>query len=681
MITARRCSGFVATVLGTGLLALATAAAPRTADAQDGVGFRAAISPDTVYVGQQANYTLTVRIPSDVRQRLRRNPEFVPPEARAMLAYDLPSVKLDPTVDGPEEHVFRRALFPLTPGRYAIPPSRLTYALPQSPSFFSREEERTLRSEAVSFVAIDPPRRERPAGWNGAVGRWSATARADGAARVGDPFVLTLRVTGVGNATLLPRPTIAFAWADIVAADERVKLDSTPTALAGTKEFAWLVTPRETGLQVVPVLEYVFFDPAARRYDVARTAPITLRVAAGDLVSIPTRAAVAGTDTILPLRPSLAGARPLALPAALLWMWLALLAPLPWAYLAWRRRRPRTPRVPTPLERLHALRDAPAGSLRALFDEAILQRTGVRLEQATGPGALASALRREGVTVETAGAAEQLRDALDRGAYASARSRSDLRERVEQLVKKVAAEARRRAGAACIILALLAGAAGAHAQGADPALLAFTEGQTAFAGRDFGRARDAFLRAARAAPRDPAAWANLGTAAWEAADTASAVLGWQRALRLDPMSGDLRPLLQRVRAPQTRGAAAVWFVPPLPVAALAFVLWCGAWILLALWTRRERVRPVGFALLVPGLALALFALVAETRLRAQDLVVVAASEPLRNLPALGAEAGAMPLVGEVARVLERRGVWLRIELEAGRSGWYPAERSYALARD
>ena len=661
---------------------LALAAAPPLARAQDGVGFRAAISPDTVYVGQQVNYMLTVRIPADVRQRLRRNPEFVPPEARAMLAYDLPSVKVDPTADGPEEHVFRRALFPLTPGRYTIPASRLTYALPQSPSFFSREEERTLRSDAVSFVAIDPPRRGRPAGWNGAVGRWSATAIVDGAAaRVGDPFVLTLRVTGVGNATLLPRPAIAFAWADIVPEDERVQLDSTPTALGGTKEFTWLVTPREAGVRVVPVLEYVYFDPGARRFDVTRTAAVSLRIAPGDLVAVPQRAMASGTDTILALRPALEGARPLALPASVLWLWLALLAPLPWAYLAWRRRRPRRPRERTPLERLHALRDAPPGSLRALFDEAVRHRTGVRLERATGPGALASALRREGVTAETASAAEQLRDSLDRTAYASGRGRTDLRERVQQVITRIATEARRRAGAAAVMLALAVGAAALGAQGADPALVAFTEGQIAYAGRDFGRARDAFLRAARAAPRDPATWANLGSAAWEAADTASAVLGWQRALRLDPLAGDLRPLLQRVRAPQVRGDARVWPVPPLPVAALAFVLWCGAWALVAVWTRRGRVRPLAFAVVLPGLTFAAFAFATEQRLRARDLVVVAASEPLRNLPALGAEAGAMPLVGEVARVLERRGVWLRIELEAGRAGWFPAERAYALARD
>ena len=662
---------------------LACGLAARAAGAQDGVRFRATIAPETVYVGQQANYTLTVRIPADVRQRLRRNPEFVPPEARAMLAYDLPSTKVDPTADGPEEHIFRRALFPLSPGRYAIPASRLTYALPQSPSFFSREEERTLRSEALAFVAIDPPQRGRPGGWSGAVGRWSVTARADAAtARVGDPFVLSLRVTGVGNATLLPRPVIVIPWGELVPEDEHVSLDSTPSALAGTKEFSWLVTPRDPGLATVPALEYVYFDPIARRYDVARSTPITIRVAPGDLVRVPARAREPGADTVLALRPALAGARPLALPAAFLWFWVALLAPVPWALVSWRRRRPRVARARTPAERLREMPTANAGPMRALFEEAITRRTGVRLAAVTAPGALASALRHEGVTSETAVSAESLRDALDSGAYSGARGRGDLRERVEQVLKKIGVEARRGAGAALVLSALLfTPALWAQGLGQEPALVAFTQGHTAYAGRDYARARDAFLRAARAAPRDPAAWANLGTAAWQAGDTASAVLGWQRALRLSPLSAELRPLLRRVRAPQTHGEALVWPVPPLPVAALGFALWFAVWLSLALWARRGRLRPTLYALLLPGLSLAGFAIATEDRLRARDLVVIAAAVPLRHLPALGSDPGAMPLIGEVARVRERRGVWLRLELEAGRSGWYPTERAYALARD
>lgn len=666
--------------LAGALLAIAGSAPP--ALTQDGVGFRASISPDTVYVGQQATYVLTVRIPADVRQRLRRNPEFVPPEARAMLAYDLPSTKSNPTAEGPEEHVFRRALFPLTPGRYQIPASRLTYALPQSPSFFSREEARALRSEPLSFVAIDPPMRGRPAGWSGAVGRWSASVRLDtSAARVGDPFVLSLRVTGVGNATLLPRPELLIAWADVVPEDERVVLDSTPTALAGSKDFSWLVTPRESGVRLVRAIEYVYFDPTQRRYEVARSLPVSIRIAPGDLVRLPTVATAVRADTVLALRPALAGARPLALPAAMLWMWMALLMPLPWAYIAWRRRRPRQPRVRSPLERLQEEKSPPPSTVRALFDEAIRVRTGVRLEQVTAPGTLTVALRREGVTAEAASAAEQLRDALDSGAYSGGRARPELRERVESVLRRIVAEARRGAGAAVLLLASLLMGSPVGAQSGNPALVAFTEGHTAYVGRDYLRSRDAFLRAARAAPRDPATWANLGTAAWQAGDTASAVLGWQRALRLDPLDRELRALLHRVRAPQHRGDARVWPVPPLPVAALAFLLWAAAWIALARRAGRERLSRSAFAVLLPGAMLAAFALAAESRLRAQDLVVLGASVPLRSLPALGAEPGAMPLVGEVARVQERRGVWLRIELEAGRNGWYPAERAYALARD
>lgn len=650
--------------------------------AQDGVGFRAGIGADTVYVGQQVLYSLTVSIPPDVRQRLRRNPVFVPPEARAMLAYDLPMLKADPTREGAETHVFRRALFPLTPGRYEVPPSQLTYALPQSPSFFSREDERTLRSEAVRFVAIEPPLTGRPAGWSGAVGRWRVSARTDAReGRVGDPLVVTLRVEGSGNATLLPRPVLTVGWGDVVAEDERVVLDTTPTALGGAKEFSWLVTPRAEGAVIVPEIAYPFFDAAAGRYEVARTAPIPVRVRPGDLVTLQRAAGGArGTDEVLAVRPALAGPRPVAMRRARLYAVLALLAPLPWLVAVFRRRRPRAVRALTAAERLARPESHPPGVLRALFAEALAARTGIRVEQQTAGGALAAALRREGVTEETARDAEYLRDALDAGAYAKGARAADLKARVTSVLGRIAAEARRQAARAIVVLALFGVAGVPVARAQDAAVTAFAEGSTAYAGRDYVRARDAYLRAARAAPRDPAAWANVGTAAWQAGDTATAVLGWQRALRLDPLAPDLRSRLDRVRAPQDRGAARVWPLPPLPIAALGFVLWCGAWALLW-WRGRRGPARARWLLLGPAVLCVALAFALEQRLRADDLVVIATAAPLRALPALGADAGAVPLVGEVATVRERRGVWVRLMLDRDRTGWYPAERTYALRRD
>ena len=643
------------------------------------VGFRVQIAPDTVYVGQQITYTLGVQIPADIRQRLRRNPEFVPPEPRAMLAYDLPLARSTNPGADVEVHTFRRALFVLTPGRYQIGASRLTYALPQSTSFFSREEERSIRSEAVSFVAINPPQRGRPPGWLGAVGQWTATSRVEpGAPRVGDPFVLVLRLSGTGNATLLPRPPLEMSWADVVSQDERVVLDSTPTLLGGSKEFAWLVTPREAGQQRVPEIDYAYFDPNARRYVVTRSSALMVSVRPGTLVEVPPRA-TATADTIpLPLRSSLLGPSVLALPGGHWWLWIAVMVPLPWLLLRTIPRARARQGGQQPM--------TTAATTRAVLEQGVRARTGLDIAAFTAPGALAAALRLEGVTAETAAEAESLRDACDAQGFGGARASRDdstLHARATAMLVRLRTEARRHV--LPLLLCVSIGALGACVPApaaSEAAQQAFAEMRTAYVGRDYPRARDAAMRAARAAPRDAAAWANLGAAAWQASDTAAAVLGWQRALRLDPQDGEIRRALRRVRAPQHRGAARVWPVPPLPLAIAAFTVWCLGWGLMTLAARRRARTPRGaLALIVVGAALGAGAWWLDTTAAARRLVVIAEPTPIRALPALGADPGAMPLTGEVARVLERRGVWLHIQLDGGRTGWYPTERTWSLARD
>jgi tetratricopeptide (TPR) repeat protein len=659
-------------VLAT-LVGLAPAAAVR---AQEGerVGFTANVAPDTIYVGQQATYALTVRIPADIRQRLRRNPEFVPPEPRAMLAYELPISRSASPADAVEVHTFRRALFVLTPGRYQIPAARLSYALPQSASFFSREDERVLRSATTSFIAIDPPTRGRPADWLGAVGVWRASARVDrNDPRVGDPVVLTLRLEGEGNPTLLPRPVVTIPWADAVPQGEAVVLEAAPLMLGGVKEFSWLITPREEGNQSVPPIAYSFFDPDGRAYAVARTGPVSLRVRPGTLVAVPPRAAALRDAEVIPLRPALAGPARTTLPGVVWWMWIALLAPLPWLALRFIPRRERQMEQPT----------GPR-SARALLERGLRARTGVDVAAHTTPGALAAALRLEGVTPETALAAEQLRDACDAQAFARGDRRDTTqaaRERAESLLARVEREARRYVAPVLVLAVLLVAGCVDVSRDDTATLMAFSEGHTAYAGRDYSVARDAFIRAANAAPRDAAVWSNLGTAAWAANDTAMAVLGWQKALRLDPRDDAVRQLLARVRAPQHRGAARVWPVEPWLVAGLAMLWWLAGWGWAFMATRRGARARFAAVLLVPGVMCAALAGFLEYTTSGRDLAVVMQPTPLRALPALGADPGAVPLAGEVAKVRERRGVWLRIELDGEREGWIPAERTRSLARD
>jgi tetratricopeptide (TPR) repeat protein len=653
-------------------LLLAAASTPLAAQQanSDGVSLRASLSADTVYVGEQVTYTLSVRIPTAVRQRLRRNPEFVPPEPRAMLAYDLPLARIGEPGDDFEVHTFRRALFALTPGRYSLGQARLSYALPQSNSFFSREDDRTLRANGLGFVAIEPPLQGRPADWAGAVGRWTASLRAEPAStRVGDPFVLVLRLEGTGNATLLPRPALRIAWADVVAQDERVTLDSTPALFGGAKEFTWLVTPREPGMQTVTAIAYPTFDPASRSYVRVTTAPVRVSVRPGAMAELPTRSVADAEDAALPLREAPAGASALRVPAAVWWTWLALLAPLPWLWFRVGRRL-----------RARRRRAAPApSSPRALLESTLRTRTGLDLAAFPTPGALASALRLEGVTAETAAEVEALRDACDRAGYASSPAAAEpgIWGHAASVLAKVDAEARRRAVLLLLVLAL---AACQEAPVGSDVAQAFAAGRTAYAGGDYRRAQAEFARATALAPRDAAAWANLGTAAWQARDTATAVVGWQRALRLEPGATDVRERLARVSAPQHR-IARVWPVAPLPVLALGLALWIGGWALAAGFARGDRRTRWPLLAIVPGALCIVAGAALDRALAAADAVVIADRTPLRALPALGADAGAVPMTGEVARVLERRGVWLRLELDGGRSGWFPAERTRTLARD
>ena len=665
----------VRAVIPAALLALVPAGVH--AQATERVGFSASVAPDTIYVGQQATYALTVRIPVDIRQRLRRNPEFVPPEPRAMLAYELPLSRSTNAADATEIHTFRRALFVLTPGRYPIPAARLSYALPQSASFFSREDERVLRSAATSFVAIDPPTRGRPADWLGAVGVWRASARVDRAdPRVGDPIVLTLRLAGEGNPTLLPRPVVTIPWADVVPQGESVVLEAAPLMLGGAKEFSWLITPREQGAQSIASIGYSFFDPDGRAYALARTDPVPLRVRPGTLVAVPPRAAALRDAAVIPLRPELAGPARSQIPAALWWMWIALLAPVPWVL---QRLMPRMLARRTPGEVIQGPRSA-----RALLERGLRARTGVEVADHTTPGTLAAALRIEGVTTETAHAAEQLRDACDAQAFAKGDRRDTsqaARERAESVLALIEREARRRTLPLLLVALVLGTACAPTSRDDTETLLAFSQGHTAYVGRDYTVARNAFARAVRVAPRDAAVWANLGTASWAAGDTAMAVVGWQKALRLAPRDDATRQLLARVRAPQHRGAARVWPVEPVVVAALALTLWLFGWGWAFLSTRRGARASFASVLLVPALVLASLAMFLDLTAAARDLTVVMQPTPLRALPALGADPGAVPLAGEVAKIVERRGVWLRVSLDGGREGWIPAERTRALARD
>jgi hypothetical protein len=648
------------------------------------VNFRALTLPETVFVGQQANYEVAVFLNSVVRDRLRRNPTFFPPDMQSMLAYDMPT-QVDPPRRQVGSHcfdalVYQRALFPLMPGRVAIPPAQLVYSLPLSASFFSREETHELQTDSTIIVAIDPPMTGRPADYNGAVGSLRVSAKLDtNSTRVGDPLVLTVRVSGSGNVKLFPRPSVGIGWGTLVKGDERVRVDTTARRIGGTKEFDWVLTPKIAGELDVPPIRYPYFNPDSRRYEVAATNPAHVRIGPGTLASADT----ARTEMLLKLRTEYRG--PVRAPIhehPVFWAFLALVPVPALSYRTRNRAKCTTKRVINAATRLTALaRESTAthdaSNIRRAYTSALAERLALEPESFTRAGGLARALRRRGVSSDVAIRGEHFLRELDEAAFSANGTLShDAAIRAAKIYDEVNAEALPRTSfglpALCITGLLAIGLAGTlQAFNAASAREAFDRGVDAYQRHDFVAAREAFITAATAEPRAPDAWADLGTASWAVADTARGVAAWQRALRLEPFAPDLRARVELAHSLTWRSAG---FVPAFPISwlfDLAALIWVGAWSVAAYraW-KGARIGggsmnvAVGSAVLVAVIAFGL-----ADRLSGRRLGVMRDTASLRSDPELSGERGATAIIGEVVRITGRRGAWSRVVLDDGREGW------------
>ena len=639
---------------------------------------------DSIVVGQQVNYVVDVLLNEPARSRLRRNPTFFPPEMASVLAYDvgLPAGVPRQGRRCFETLTYRRALFPLFPGRVAIPPAVLTYSLPLSSSFFSREESFEVRTESVVFSAIEPPSAGRPPEFAGAVGALRVGARVStSSARMGDPVVLTVRVDGVGNVKLLPRPALSLPWAALTVGEERVRVDSGSARISGSKEFDWIITPRTAGQRTIPTIRYPFYDPVTQRYAVAETAPIDVKVTAGSLASSDTLVA-----TRLPLRIVLRPERTAPL-SSRPWYWALLaLAPIPASIRRLYRRRTWRPRELSAARRLRALAAVttppPPRELRRLFLDALRERVP---DVGHSRDPLARVLRRAGVSDDAATEAESLLARLDDAAFSGSGALDvrDTREAAElaEMVGREAMPVTSSRNALRLASVLLVATAIASYAATGEAERSFAEGVRAYERGQFATAERRFAQTASAAPRAVDAWINLGVAAWEAADTAEAARAWHRALRLDPLELEARERLSAIQAIGPRSAAYVAPVSVELIAGAVLALWLTGWLTLALPSARRPAAARGLAGGCIALALVGVAGLFEQRerLQARDLAVVLRSRALLESPAADAAVLAPLAAGEAGRLGAREGGWVHVTFDEARSGWVPVGDLLPLA--
>lgn len=610
------------------------------------IDFHAIVLPESVYVGQQATYQVAVLLSPDARSRLRKNPEFLPPELRGLLAYELGTPTRVPsrTFNGAvfEAHIFQRALFPVAAGQQVVPAPQLSYTLPQSSSYFSREERFVVRAESASFVVRPLPLDGRPEDFNGAVGVFTSLVKIDTtSARVGDPLVMTLRVQGTGNVKLLPRPAVELDWASVVPGSERIQVDSSGPLVRGVKEFDWILTPARDGRVAVPPLRYSYFDPYQARYALAMSAPVELGVRRGSLAA----SEEGEGGVLLPLRtgapsasePPVWNGRGLPPNAVLVWLALLALLPVPILWLTAPRTAPRADagaarEVATTAERqaMGRAHESPvrtiARSARREFLESIASRFELPTQALVSRTHLARVLRRSGVTRQTTRETLALLESLDELSFALERTETDAAtdnatdtataadrasREVPDMMRRIDQEAvprGRTMGRG--IVALLALACGLHLTAPTPlraqtptagspsavqpvravAASERVSANEAYARRAFIEAAQRFAGLVARSPHDPDLLTNWGTAAWAAGDTVQAVVAWQRAARLQPLAADLQERLGLLPSGARGGVADVPMIPVPLLVRVAVVCWLLGWSLIGVrrWQARRR---------------------------------------------------------------------------------------------
>lgn len=680
------------------------------------VDFHAAVSPETLFVGQQATYQVAVLLDEAVGARLPRNPEYLPPELRGLLAYDLGGQQRFTHESNGKRYtayVFQKALFPLAPGSITIPSPQLSYSLRQSSSYFSREDAHTVRAESSTVIVRPLPDENKPVDFTGAVGIFKSAVHLDAAtARVGDPLVLTLRVSGSGNIKLLPRPTLEVEWATAVPGTERLTMDTSGVVVRGSKEFDWILTPTRAGDVSTPAVSYSYFNPEKRAYEVAEAAPVAFAVNAGSLAS---NEQGEQSTAVLPLRTHDVGV--VAEPLMDHWeVWAALaLMPLPalaLLLLGVPRAKAEAPAIdmlrsmvqkPTVVNAPRSASKEPEGppttarDVRRLLLSSLARRLEVSTEVLTDRRRTRRLLRRRGVTAETTESLLAKLSDLDVASFAAANVESSEatatfskhalalydqvdREALLPLAQRLRRTKRGKVVAGMLLAtALLGGVSASTTSAQSPS--SWDVAKQDYLNRQFVDAANAFQALSRQSPRDADVLANWGTAAWAAGDTVSTVIAWQRAARLDPLAADLREHLLRLPSGSRDGVADIPLVPVQALGLVGIVLWtvgCGVatWLL---WRKRKQ-RPampalnvLTVALLMLGAASAATSAWGARQLRTDGLAVVLRPETLRATPEAGADAQGGAATGDVVRVSEIVPRWASIEHADGRTGWLPSD--------
>jgi len=626
-------------------------------------------STESAVVGGQLDVVVVAWFPRALRSRLRAPPTLEAPGVEGGWIYHQPvpsGVVMSREVGGQpyDLYALHEVVFPLTPGRLIIAPATASFAVPTGGAPLGRDVRHDATSDSVFVEVRSPPPPSGVPDYRGAIGanmRLSVDV-SDSEIRVGEAAHVDVRLSGLGNVALWPEPD--FNWPlGLKVYPQQVEMDveQRDGRFGGTKVFEYLLVAESPGAHHVPSPRYPYYDLVGESYG-------QLTGSAFDLVTPGGARAVAPLEVVPPLldnrSPSLPQRVEDAMPS---WGWILVVLLPPLVALAVRRRphrhgrRTRSPR----------LVGAPTlGNLDARF-RSVLDAL-VPEGQVLAGEKLAVALQAAGMEQALAAHTARVRDRLRAALYGPGGAPDPeelMAEAIEVLSalsrgSQVAGHRSARVAAAALGIAVAFGGA-ARAQTAEQLYRADA----------VSAAADSFARRAATEPHVAAHWYNLGNARERLGERARARIAWVRAARLAPRDPAIKRALELAPVVGSRSAQLTRVAPLTPAEAfvVAALLWLAAWVAVAL-KRRARW---GWILGVLAAGLVLYGISVRHAYQQPVALVVHPATALRPAPYGPAESDGQ--LDEATPVLVERawGAW-RLVRVGTQQGWVLATDLEAL---
>jgi hypothetical protein len=292
------------------------------------VFIEALVDNPTPFIGQQITY-----IARFYRLQTLSNLSFpyTPPDFEGFWRVNVepfPFTQIAQQIEGRQYIVseIRAALYPTRSGEIIINPAQIM--LPESA--FQTGQRLSANPTAVQ---VQPLPDGAPVGFTGAVGQFEMSATLDRqTAVVGEPVILRLLVRGTGNIEQLPPPELPVLenWQAFANPGSYTALQQNGR-IVGQRMYEWLLVANRPGIQTLPTVNLVYFDPDSLIYRTVSTTPVEIEVSPGEnalIETLPPAENAVEADGIRPLKAvSLQPIRGTVYPGTAFWL-LWLIPPL-----------------------------------------------------------------------------------------------------------------------------------------------------------------------------------------------------------------------------------------------------------------------------------------------------------------------------------------------------------------